>query len=139
MSDWFADLSTSVLKLGPLTTIAAGSGIAAIGAVIAVATHAMLIDITGGILTTTVAGITAAVLMSKRKSILSKFQQKIEEAKGEFRERLNADIEKLFESIFLELEHHLSEPLKEIDLKMNAVKPRIAEAELCKSAAEDIR
>jgi hypothetical protein len=70
---------------------------------------------------------------------LSKFQQKIEEAKGEFRERLNADIEKLFESIFLELEHHLSEPLKEIDLKMNAVKPRIAEAELCKSAAEDIR
>jgi ribosome biogenesis GTPase A len=137
ISDLFADLSTSVLNLERLTI--AGGGITAIGAVIAAVTHVMLIDITGGILTAFGVMFVAITLVWKRRGILSEFQQNIERSKDEFRKRLNAEIEKLFEYIFLELEHHLSEPLKEIDLKINAVKPRIAEAELCKSAAEDIR
>jgi ribosome biogenesis GTPase A len=137
ISDLFASQSISALNLERLTM--AGSGITAIGTVMALATKLVLLDITGGILAATGLMIVAGTLVWKRGAILSEFQQKIEESKGEFRERLNAEIEKLFAHIFLELEHRLSEPLKEIDLKINAVKPRIEEAELCKSLAEDIR
>ena len=137
ISDLFASPSISASNLGRLTI--AGGGITAIGAVIAVVTHAMVFDITGGILAATGLVIIAATLVGKRGGILSEFQRKIERSKGEFRERLNAEIEKLFAHIFLELEHRLSEPLKEIDLKINAVKPLIEEAELCKILAEDIR
>lgn len=135
ISDLFA--SPSISDLGHFTI--AGGGITAIGAVIAVVTHAMVFDITGGIIAATGLAFIAATLVVERGGILSEFQRKIERSKGEFRERLNAEIEKLFAHIFLELEHRLSEPLKEIDLKINAVKPLIEEAELCKSAAEDIR
>jgi len=135
ISDLFA--SPSISDLGHFTI--AGGGITAIGAVIAVVTHAMVFDITGGIIAATGLAFIAATLVVERGGILSEFQRKIERSKGEFRERLNAEIEKLFAHIFLELEHRLSEPLKEIDLKINAVKPRIEEAELCKILAEDIR
>jgi hypothetical protein len=135
ISDLFANLSTRVSTLERLTMV--GSGIT-VGGVLATKLLVFDILLTGGILTTSAMSV-AVILLWKRGDTLSEFQQHIERSKGEFRQRLNAEIEKLFERIFLELEHRLSEPLKEIDLKINAVKPRIAEAELCKSAAEDIR
>jgi GTP-binding protein EngB required for normal cell division len=137
ISDLVANQSISGSDLGRLAL--AGGGIAALGAVVALATKLLVVDITGGILAATGVMIVAATLLWKRKAILSEFQQKIEASKGDFRERLNAEIERLFERIFLQLEHRLSEPIKEIDLRIVAVTPHITEAELCKSAAEDIQ
>ena len=114
--------------LGSLTL--AGGGLAALGTVIALATKLVVFDITGGILAAVGAAIIAAALFWKRRSILSDFSNKLNRSKKEFRNRLDQDISALYDRLFHEIEHVLSEPDRRIQAQMDQLQPWIDQAHI---------
>jgi len=100
-------------SLGKLTLT--GGGIAALGAVIALATHLIAFDITGGILAAVGAGLVAVTLLWKRSDIMNDFSLKLAQSRDEFRGRLEHEITQIFERLFLEIQHDLKEPLSRLD------------------------
>ena len=113
VSDIVGDKGIQGSDLGTLTL--AGGGIAAFGAVIALATHIMVFDITGGIIATVGVGLVALALLWKRTGIISEFRQKVSRSRTEFRDRLNFEIAQIFDKLFLEIEHRLKEPLARLE------------------------
>ncbi len=113
VSDIVGDKGIQGSDLGTLTL--AGGGIAAFGAIIALATHLMVFDITGGIIATVGVGLVALALLWKRTGIVSEFRQKLSKSRTEFRDRLNGEIAQIFDKLFLEIEHQLKEPLARLD------------------------
>lgn len=109
ISDIVGDKDIQGSDLGKLTL--AGGGIAAFGTVIALATHIIVFDITGGILAAIGAGIVAVTLLWKRSSIISEFSQKLAKSRVDFRNRLDQEITQIFDRLFIEIQHHLKEPL----------------------------
>ena len=113
--------------LGTLTL--AGGGIAAFGAIIALATNIMALDITGGILATVGVGLVALALLWKRTGIISEFRQKLVKSRTEFRDRLNQEIAKIFDKLFLEIDHQLKEPLNRLEKQAAHLSSLTEEAE----------
>jgi len=107
----------------------AGGGIAALGAVIAFATQLVVLDITGGIIALVGAGLIAVTLIWKRSSILHDFSQKMNKSRSEFRERLDKEIARIFEKLFMEIEHRLEEPLSRLNSKAGQLSILVAEGE----------
>lgn len=116
-----------------------GGGLTALGAVIAFSSHMMIFDITGGILALTGAGIIATTLIWKRAGILRDFRKKLKHSRDEFRHRLNVEIGRMFEKLFMEIEHRLKEPVSHLDQKSQRLLPLIKEAEQVKEKAEKIK
>jgi gas vesicle protein len=116
-----------------------GGGLAALGAVIAFSSHLMIFDITGGILAIAGAGIIATTLIWKRAGILRDFRKKLRTSRDEFRHRLNVEIGRMFEKLFMEIEHRLKEPVSHLDEKSQRLLPLIQEAEQVKEKAEKIK
>lgn len=127
IADIVGDKGIQSSDIGKLSL--AGGGIAAIGAVIAFATQLVVLDITGGIIALVGAGLIAVTLIWKRSSILHDFSQKMDKSRDEFRERLDKEIARIFEKLFMEVEHRLKEPLFRLDGKANRVTNLIEEAE----------
>ena len=98
----------------------------------------MVLDITGGILALVGAGLVAVTLIWKRSSILRDFSQKVSNSRDEFRDRLNKEIARIFEKLFLEIEHRLKEPLSPLDDKTDRLVHLVEEAEHVKQLAETI-
>ena len=122
--------------LGKLTL--AGGGIAALGAVIAMATHLIAFDITGGILAAVGAGLVAVTLLWRRSAIMNDFSQKMKKSRDEFRARLDQEITQIFERLFLEIRHDLNEPLSRIDEEAARIESLAEEARLVGVAAESL-
>ena len=120
--------------LGKLTLT--GGGIAALGAVIAMATHLIAFDITGGILAAVGAGLVAVTLLWRRSSIMKDFSLKIEKSRGEFRARLDQEITQIFERLFLEIQHDLKEPLSRLEAETARIASLAEEARHVSEAAE---
>jgi len=120
--------------LGKLTLT--GGGIAALGAVIAMATHLIAFDITGGILAAVGAGVVAMTLLWKRSAIMNDFAQKMANSRDEFRGRLNQEITQIFERLFLEIQHDLKEPLSRLDEETARISSLIEEAQRISEAAD---
>ena len=120
--------------LGKLTLT--GGGIAALGAVIAMATHLIAFDITGGILAAVGAGLVAVTLLWRRSSIMKDFSLKIEKSRGEFRARLDQEITQIFERLFLEIQHDLKEPLSRLEAETARIVSLAEEARHVSEAAE---
>ncbi len=120
--------------LGKLTLT--GGGIAALGAVIAMATHLIAFDITGGILAAVGAGLVAVTLLWKRSAIMNDFSQKMEKSRDEFRGRLNQEITQIFERLFLEIQHDLKEPLSRLDEETARISSLTEEARRVSEAAD---
>lgn len=121
-------------ELGKLTLT--GGGIAALGAVIAMATHLIAFDITGGVLTAVGAGLVAVTLLWKRSAILRDFSQKMVQSRNEFRGRLNQEITRIFERLFLEIQHDLKDPLSRLDNEATRISALAEEARLVSEAAD---
>jgi len=121
-------------ELGKLTLT--GGGIAAIGAVIAMATHLIAFDITGGILTAVGTGLVAATLLWKRSALMNEFSEKMKISRNEFRERLDGEISSMFERLFLEIQYDLKEPLSRLDEKASRIGSLIEEARRISDAAD---
>lgn len=107
----------------------AGGGIAALGTVIAFATQLVVLDITGGIIALVGAGLIAVTLIWKRSSILRDFSEKMNKSREEFRERLDREISRIFEKLFMEIEHRLKEPISHLDEKTNQLANLVKEAD----------
>ena len=122
--------------LGKLTL--AGGGIAALGAVIAMATHLIAFDITGGILAAVGAGLVAVTLLWRRSAIMNDFSQKMKKSRDEFRARLDQEITQIFERLFLEIRHDLNEPLSRIDEEAARIESLAEEARLLSVSAESL-
>ncbi len=116
----------------------AGGGITAVGAVIAIASNLMVFDITGGILAVTGAALIAVTLTWKRSGILRDFSGKMRKSKEEFRHRLDTEISRMFDKLFLEIEHRLNEPLALIHEKRAQLMPLIKQAEQVQRQAMDL-
>ncbi len=127
VSDIVGDKGIQGSDLGTLTL--AGGGIAAFGAIIALATNIMALDITGGILTTVGVGLVALALLWKRTGIISEFRQKLAKSRTEFRDRLNQEIAKIFDKLFLEIDHQLKEPLTRLEKQAAHLSSLTEEAE----------
>lgn len=120
--------------LGKLTLT--GGGIAALGAVIAMASHLIAFDITGGILAAVGTGLVAMTLLWKRSAILNDFRQKMETSRNEFRDRLDQEITRIFERLFLEIQHELNEPLLRLDREAERISGLVGDAQRIREAAE---
>ncbi len=120
--------------LGKLTLT--GGGIAALGAVIAMATHLIAFDITGGILAAAGTGLVAMTLLWKRSAILNDFSRKMEKSRDEFRGRLDQEITQIFERLFLEIQHDLQEPLSRLDRETERISSLAGEARSIREAAD---
>ncbi len=121
-------------ELGKLTLT--GGGIAALGAVIAMATHLIAFDITGGILAAVGAGLVAVTLLWKRSAIMKDFSQKMDKSRDEFRGRLDQEITQIFERLFLEIQHDLKEPLTLLDEETSRISSLAEEARGISEAAD---
>jgi len=117
----------------------AGGGLAALGAVIAIASNMMIFDITGGILAFTGAGMIAVTLIWKRSGILRDFKRKMKQSRDEFRHRLNVEISSMFEKLFLETEHRLKEPLVLLNEKTERLEPLIEGAAFIREKSQKIK
>ncbi len=116
-----------------------GGGLTALGAVIALASNMMIFDITGGVLAIVGASMIAVTLVWKRSGILHDLSKRMKKSREEFRHRLNAEIGRMFEKLFMEIEHRLKEPVSHLDEKNEQLQPLIEEAEQVKEEAEKIR
>jgi hypothetical protein len=113
-----------------------GGGIAALGAVIAMATHLIVFDITGGILAAVGAGLVAVTLLWKRSAIMSDFSRQMAQSRNEFRDRLNQEISQIFERLFLEIQHNLKAPLSRLEEETARISALVEEAQRVREAAE---
>jgi ribosome biogenesis GTPase A len=127
VSDIVGDKGIQGSDLGALTL--AGGGIAAFGAIIALATNIMVFDITGGILATVGIGLVALTLLWTRPGIISEFRQKLAKSRAEFRDRLNREVAQIFEKLFLEIDHQLKEPLARLEKQAAHLSSLAEEAE----------
>lgn len=127
VSDIVGDRAIQGSDLGTLTL--AGGGIAAFGAVVALATNIMVLDITGGILATVGVGLVALALLWKRTGIISEFRRRLSQSRSELRDRLNHEITQIFGRLFLEIDHRLKEPLAPLEKQGAHIASLIAEAE----------
>jgi GTPase SAR1 family protein len=116
----------------------AGGGITALGAVIASATNMVIFDITGGILALGGLGLVAVTLIWKRSGILNDFSKKMSKSRTEFRERLDIEIARIFEKLFMEIEHRMKEPLSHLDEKSDRLVSLIEEAKRVKEMSEGL-
>lgn len=137
VADIVDDKAIQGSELGTLTL--AGGGIAALGAVLAFATHLMVFDITGGILALAGAGLVAVTLLWKRSNILRDFAQRLANSRDEFRSRLDQEIKQIFEKLFLEIQHYLKDPLSSLDEKTARTGTLINEAQSIEEATARLR
>jgi fructose-1,6-bisphosphatase/inositol monophosphatase family enzyme len=137
IADIVDDKAIQGSELGTLTL--AGGGIAALGAVLAFATHLMVFDITGGILALAGAGLIAVTLLWKRSNILRDFGQRLANSRDEFRSRLDQEIKQIFEKLFLEIQHYLQDPLSSLEEKTARTGNLINEAQSIEEATARLR
>ncbi len=99
------------------------------GAVIAVVTNIAIFDITGGILALAGAALIGITLFMKRSGIIKEFSKGVEDAKNEFKERINAELDKLFSKIFHELEFLIKQPQIDTKKRIEVLDSLIKEAD----------
>ena len=133
IADIVGDKGIQSSDIGKLSL--AGGGILALGTVIAVLGHLVVVDVTGGIIAAVGAGLIAGTLIWKRSSILSDFSQKLRKSRDEFRDRLDKEIALIFEKLFMEVEHRLREPLSPLHEMNDRLGHLVQEAERLKELA----
>jgi hypothetical protein len=62
----------------------------------------------------------------------------MKKSRDEFRDRLDTEIFRIFEKLFIEIEQRLKEPLTSLNEKAEKLTPLIEEADRIRQLAEDI-
>ncbi len=120
--------------IGKLTL--AGGGLAVMGAVILVSTHLIAFDVTGGVLASLGTLMMVLTMGWKRGAILREIAKRLEQARAEFRERLDGEIAQMLNRIFIEVEHRLKEPLHQVEASLQRMSFWIEEAAAIEKEAE---
>jgi ABC-type transport system involved in cytochrome bd biosynthesis fused ATPase/permease subunit len=88
--------------------LAAGSGIAAVGVILAAVTNGMVFDITGGVLTAAGLLFAGVSLGFKRRKILTEFEQEIEKGRNRFETEVSQHLKDYIQTIKERIEANFS-------------------------------
>jgi len=120
------------------TLALAGSGLAALGVVIAALSPVLWLDVTGGIFLATGILLVAVGLIWRRSSVLRDFRQKLGDSRQEFHDRLDAEFSQIFDGLFYEVRQALTETLFRLDLQASFNAPLLEETFQIGEAASDM-
>ncbi|HKP03428.1 MAG TPA: dynamin family protein [Chthoniobacterales bacterium] len=125
--------TTGVRKLA-----VAGSLLALVGVIIAALSPILWLDITGGIFLGAGIFLIAVGLLWRRSSVLKDFKQRLGDSQQGFRERLEADFGEIFDRLFYDVRHSLTESLFRLDLQASFNAPLLEETFQIGEAASDM-
>jgi len=121
-------------------SIAAGSGIAVLGIILAAVTHGAVFDVTGGLLTTIgvmFAGVTTVV---KKRKIMDNFDLEIKNGRDKLEIEINENLKAYINNLRKKIEENFrrfdamlineEKQIKEIDVKFGEATVRLKEAEI---------
>jgi GTPase SAR1 family protein len=120
------------------TLALAGSGLAALGVIIAALSPILWLDITGGIFLATGILLVAVGLIWRRSSVLRDFRQKLGDSRQEFHDRLDSEFSQIFDGLFYEVRQALTETLFRLDLQASFNAPLLEETFQIGGAASDM-
>jgi GTPase SAR1 family protein len=124
-SENFTDESLFKNKGSITPNIAAGSGIAIVGIILAAVTKGAVLDVTGGILTTLGLVFAGATAVMKRGQILEAYRKEI--AKG--RTQLEAEVTERLQNYIRSIKHKIDLNFSEFDNLLDTEKQQIADLE----------
>jgi predicted GTPase len=120
------------------TLALAGSGLAALGVIIAALSPILWLDVTGGVFLATGIFLVAVGLIWRRSSVLRDFRQKLGDSRQEFHARLDSEFSQIFDSLFYEVRQALTETLFRLDLQASFNAPLLEETFQIGEAASDM-
>jgi GTPase SAR1 family protein len=120
------------------TLALAGSGLAALGVIIAALSPILWLDVTGGVFLAVGLLLVAVGLIWRRSSVLRDFRQKLGDSRQEFHDRLDAEFSQIFDGLFYEVRQALTETLFRLDLQASFNAPLLEETFQIGEAASDM-
>jgi predicted GTPase len=120
------------------TLALAGSGLAALGVIIAALSPILWLDVTGGVFLATGMFLVAVGLIWRRSSVLRDFRQKLGDSRQEFHARLDSEFSQIFDGLFYEVRQALTETLFRLDLQASFNAPLLEETFQIGEAASDM-
>ncbi len=117
----FADNELFPSKTNLSPNLATGSGIAAIGIILATVTQASIFDITGGILTTIGLLFAGISTQGKRRQIINGFKRELQEG----REQLETDVEEKLKAYITNLKEKIERNFERFDLMLEQERTQI--------------
>jgi GTPase SAR1 family protein len=120
------------------TLALAGSGLAFLGVVIAALSPALWLDVTGGAFLAIGILLVFVGLIWRRSTVLRDFKQKLGDSRQEFHDRLDAEFSEIFDGLFQEVRHALTETIFRLDLQASFNAPLLEETFRIGEAASDM-
>lgn len=120
------------------TLALAGSGLAALGVIIAALSPILWLDVTGGVFLAVGLLLVAVGLIWRRSSVLRDFRQKLGDSRQEFHDRLDSEFSQIFDGLFYEVRQALTETLFRLDLQASFNAPLLEETFQIGEAASDM-
>jgi hypothetical protein len=120
------------------TLALAGSGLAALGVIIAALSPILWLDVTGGVFLAAGLLLVAVGLIWRRSSVLRDFRQKLGDSRQEFHDRLDSEFSQIFDGLFYEVRQALTETLFRLDLQASFNAPLLEETFQIGEAASDM-
>jgi len=120
------------------TLALAGSGLAALGVIIAALSPILWLDVTGGVFLAVGILLVAVGLIWRRSSVLRDFKQKLGDSRQEFHDRLDSEFSQIFDGLFYEVRQALTETLFRLDLQASFNAPLLEETFQIGEAASDM-
>jgi GTPase SAR1 family protein len=120
------------------TLALAGSGLAALGVILAALSPILWLDVTGGVFLAVGLLLVAVGLIWRRSSVLRDFRQKLGDSRQQFHDRLDAEFSQVFDGLFHEVREALTETLFRLDLQASFNAPLLEETFQIGEAASDM-
>ncbi|MDQ2919741.1 MAG: dynamin family protein [Verrucomicrobiota bacterium] len=105
----------------------AGAGVAVVGLAIAVLSENNLLWATGVIFAGLGVALVAIGLLWRRTAVLRDFHEKIGDSRKEFRDRLEAEFNQIFDGLFYDVRQALAETIFRLELQSSHVAPLLQE------------
>jgi hypothetical protein len=116
----------------------AGGGLAGLGVIIAALSPILWLDITGGIFLGTGILLVVVGLLWRRSGIVRDFKQKLGDSRKEFNDRLDSEFSQIFDGLFYEVRHALTESIFRLDLQASFNAPLLEETFQIGETASDM-
>ncbi len=116
----------------------AGGGLAGLGVIIAALSPILWLDITVGIFLGTGILLVVVGLLWRRSGIVRDFKQKLGDSRKEFNDRLDSEFSQIFDGLFYEVRHALTESIFRLDLQASFNAPLLEETFQIGEAASDM-
>ena len=131
-----SDTVGEAANLRKLTLV--GTALVILGVLLTIVSPNTVIDMIGTIFSASGAFVFAAGLFWRRSGILRDFRQKVGDSRREFRDRLEAHINEIFDGLFLEVRQSIMEAVFRLDVQTSFIDPLLDETFQVGEAAADM-